>query len=140
MKFIDPRNDEGICGYNSLWIKECAVEEGETLGDGSEWQAKVYRPKHKNAKYDRQKWLVLRQKVLKRDGYKCKNCKSNLNLSAHHIISQADGGKDIMKNLETLCEKCHNAIEIGELPVIDDKPTGRDWHEWVYGGSRKPAY
>lgn len=138
MEFIDPKNKEGVSGHNGLWIKECSLQSGERMGDGSEWHSHVYKPKHKDANFDRNKWIALREKVLRRDGYKCKHCKSFIYVSAHHIIPRAEGGKDTMKNLETLCEKCHNLIEIGELPVIDDKPIGVDWHEWVYGGMRKP--
>ena len=140
MKFIDPKNKEGVSGHSGLWIKECSIKDGESMGDGAEWHSHVYRPKHKDANFDKNKWVILMGKVFRRDDYTCKYCKSLVDLSVHHIIPRADGGKDTMKNLETLCEKCHNLIEIVELPVIDDRPIGKNWHEWVYGGMRGPNY
>ena len=90
---------------------------------------------HKNVR-----WARIREKIFKRDKYTCRSCGTKENLTVHHIIPRAEGGKDVMKNLETLCIKCHDEIEIGNDPiiVIDDRPESTDWHAWVYGGARRP--
>lgn len=52
-------------------------------------------------------WMALREKVLKRDGYKCTRCPSTSYLQVDHIRSVAKGGLSIMANLRTLCADCH---------------------------------
>ena len=70
-----------------------------------------------------------------------------MNLNAHHIIPRPKG-KTIMKNLITLCIKCHDYIELNpqmtytlfdnaDKRLIPDKQI--KWHKWVYGGYRKPV-
>ncbi len=106
----------------------------------TEWHRKVYHPKTGTDRFRKKSWLILLEKVIKRDGGKCKACGATSRLTAHHIISRKNGGKDAMKNLETLCVRCHNKIEIGEdVFVVDKFEEGQDWHEWVYGGFRKPT-
>lgn len=50
-----------------------------------------------------------RKSVLARDNYKCRNCGSELNLHAHHIIRVVDSPKDAtsLDNGLTLCKYCH---------------------------------
>lgn len=51
-----------------------------------------------------------RQAVLKRDGYRCVRCGSAKNLTVHHKDRSGRGAKshnNAMKNLETVCRKCH---------------------------------
>ena len=53
-----------------------------------------------------------REKILKRDGYKCQICDEVFpadELEVHHIKSQAKGGKHYPANLVTLCYDCHVA-------------------------------
>ena len=50
----------------------------------------------------------LRLATLMRDGFSCQHCgKENCRLEAHHIVYRRNGGKDTIKNLITLCDKCH---------------------------------
>ena len=76
-------------------------------------------PKKKNsfkkwqAQYRDQRWLDLRESVLERDGYRCNMCgKTDCVFNVHHIRYNPDG--DIwdvsMKDLITLCEKCHKHV------------------------------
>lgn len=55
----------------------------------------------------------LRQYIIKRDGYMCRNCgnstenEPNLLLEVDHIIPLSRGGKTTVENLQTLCWKCN---------------------------------
>ena len=53
-----------------------------------------------------------RNKVLKRDKFKCRMCKSNIKLNVHHILmwSSASTLRYDVDNGITLCEKCHKSI------------------------------
>jgi 5-methylcytosine-specific restriction enzyme A len=54
----------------------------------------------------------LRHEVFKRDSYKCVECgKTNKETTLHadHILPVAQGGKDELENLQTLCQACNLA-------------------------------
>ena len=57
-------------------------------------------------------WKAIRKVVLKRDGFKCRNC-GNLehpsNLEVDHIRPLSDGGRHDLNNLQTLCRDCHTS-------------------------------
>ena len=61
----------------------------------------------------------VRGEVLRRDGYECKRCSwshkewnpSNpRHLELHHIEHHAKGGRNVMENLKTLCNVCHDKV------------------------------
>lgn len=53
-------------------------------------------------------WRALREQVLARDGYQCRNCgATDRTLIAHHIISYDHDGPDALFNLITWCRPCH---------------------------------
>jgi 5-methylcytosine-specific restriction protein A len=54
------------------------------------------------------KWRKIRLRVLIRDNYKCQFCGKLAN-SVDHIKRRRFGGKDTMKNLRALCEKCNKS-------------------------------
>lgn len=62
----------------------------------------------------------IRYNVLKRDNFTCKICgataKDGAKLHADHIIPISEGGKTVMSNLQTLCERCN----IGKSNKIDN--------------------
>lgn len=63
---------------------------------------------------------------LNRDNYTCQCCKTKKGtLHAHHIIYRRNGGADILDNLITLCEKCHNKLHKGELKDFEAKLKGK---------------
>jgi hypothetical protein len=83
---------------------------------------------------------VVRKAIFERDGYKCKACGSEDDLSLDHIIPRSKGGSHDESNLQTLCRRCNssknNRQAKGELdsssandrPMIggasnNDKPT-----------------
>lgn len=53
----------------------------------------------------------IRYDVLKRDGHRCCICgrsaREGVNLEVDHIIPVSKGGKTIMSNLQTLCDRCN---------------------------------
>ncbi len=132
-----------------------------------DWHPRVYRKDQTQFKQmKREEWRILRRQCLEKDNYSCYRCgkhsKSGKGLSTHHLIPRKDGGLDELRNLITLCEKCHDLVEMrdyrtlqeierssaelstGEMkidpkPGVDEDPYNRpDWHAWVYGGARNP--
>jgi 5-methylcytosine-specific restriction endonuclease McrA len=115
-----------------------------------DWHQGVYRKRVQIGKVFKSKtWLKLRLKCLERDKYQCQVCKSyfgetSLTLQAHHIIPRKEGGRYYLENLITLCEPCHDKVEIGEVDIYPFLPNSKtkeslgdkkvDWHKFVYGG------
>lgn len=73
---------------------------------------------------------------------RCRNfrCGSYNDLSAHHIISRAQGGPDELWNLITLCFECHRKITDNEISIIEildrlynsrDFRWGRAYKYWI---------
>lgn len=60
------------------------------------------------------KWQKLRIRIIERDNYQCVKCeeKQLSKLSAHHIKPRSQGGKNVIRNLITLCLRCHNFVEM----------------------------
>lgn len=131
---------------------------------GSDWHAPVYRPPEDlgSAAW----WKEIRTAVMIRDRFKCFRCESKRRrgLSVHHIVPRSEGGEDNLENLITLCNKCHDIVEMAACrsladivaTIEDDSPhqpkkkeepekdrietfERPEWHKWVYGGQRKPT-
>jgi 5-methylcytosine-specific restriction endonuclease McrA len=112
-----------------------------------DWKKKVYHlPIKSKLKIKSKHWLTIRKKVFKRDKFQCQRCKNffgenGLQLQAHHIIPRPQG-KTIMDNLITLCNSCHDFVEINGYDFNNVKlnivAKINDWHKWVYGGYTKP--
>jgi 5-methylcytosine-specific restriction endonuclease McrA len=49
----------------------------------------------------------LREKVLRRDGWRCQMCGSVTNLTVHHQEYRSHSCDDVEQNLITLCAECH---------------------------------
>lgn len=93
-------------------------------------------------------------KILKRDKYQCQRCRKKLpaiELSVHHINPRSRGGDNSVGNLITLCNPCHDFVELHiddfwDIDLITSparlaaSPEGSrpSWHTWVYGGARMP--
>lgn len=54
----------------------------------------------------------LKQYILHRDNYTCRQCRKNANseLHVHHIVFRSNGGTDTKNNLVTLCKLCHDKL------------------------------
>ena len=66
--------------------------------------------------YKNKKWVVKREKILKRDGYECQNCRRYFRSKeakvVHHIYFYDDYAElGLMNwNLISLCNECHNKM------------------------------
>lgn len=56
------------------------------------------------------KWKSIREQCIQRDGGKCRKC-GRVAKQVHHIIPYNKGGEDKLKNLVTLCKRCHNIAD-----------------------------
>lgn len=54
-------------------------------------------------------WRTTRQRVLERDGHKCRRCRSDKRLDVHHRY-YAVLGAEPLSSLQTLCRDCHKSI------------------------------
>jgi 5-methylcytosine-specific restriction endonuclease McrA len=65
--------------------------------------------------YHSTQWETKRQKILRRDGYKCQECKRYGRMkqatTVHHILPSAEYSQYALLdiNLISLCDKCHNS-------------------------------
>lgn len=132
-----------------------------------DWHITVYKKKSDewDEYFKSPEWIKLRRDCFKRDNYTCIRCdnRNRVNdLQAHHVIPRDEGGANSLSNLVTICNDCHDIVEIenhrsiaaiiGSLeaedrPVIgapvklgnmDDGIERPEWHKWVYGGMRGP--
>ena len=126
------------------------------------WQKRVYRRRIPNF-ISRDDWHKLRMACLRRDNFSCLRCEksSRQGMQAHHLIPRDQGGADDVTNLVTLCNNCHDIVEIAgyktkveivgsyeEVPIepAKVKPIIKteegysfirpSWHKYVYGGAR----
>lgn len=66
--------------------------------------------------YKSKKWVVKREKILKRDKYECQNCrryyKTKQATTVHHIYFYEDFAELGLQNwnLISLCNECHNKM------------------------------
>ncbi len=111
-------------------------------------------------------WRQIRARIITRDHSTCQRCehysRTRRGLSVHHIIPRNEGGSDHSGNLITLCDKCHDTVEMSDartfveviatddpIKYYDEKEEGffpklidltrPIWHTWVYGGKRRPT-
>jgi 5-methylcytosine-specific restriction endonuclease McrA len=64
-------------------------------------------PKPVRLRLDLESYERLRQRVLRRDGWRCQYCGTMSNLEVHHKQFRSHSGEDSEENLITLCTKCH---------------------------------
>ena len=96
---------------------------------------KVVDPFYKSAA-----WFRVRGRVLKRDGYRCRNCGVDVRAKGmahvHHVLPRQKFPELRLHepNLETLCHPCHRALHYrGTLGKPTSKigpdgfPVGSDW-------------
>jgi len=64
------------------------------------------RPKAARGRLDPVAYEKLRQRVLRRDGWRCQSCGAMWNLEIHHREFRSHSGDDSELNLITLCTGC----------------------------------
>ncbi len=65
------------------------------------------RQKRARVKLGLEGYDELRRRVLERDGWRCQNCGSSINLQIHHMKARSKCGDDAVSNLIALCASCH---------------------------------
>lgn len=50
---------------------------------------------------------IKRERIYKRDGWKCVYCENKKNLTIDHVIPKSRGGKNTWSNLVTCCNSCN---------------------------------
>ena len=65
--------------------------------------------KHVPVRLDDREYGELRERVLRRDNWRCQFCGSMTNLEVHHQQFRSHSGPDHEDNLITLCNRCHSA-------------------------------
>jgi len=70
------------------------------------------RPKVTPVRLDPESYEQLRQKVLRRDGWRCQTCGAMSNLEVHHQNFRSHSGENSEQNLVTLCAGCHAAVHL----------------------------
>ena len=56
-------------------------------------------------------WKAKRQERLAIDGYQCVVCKSDDNLSVHHLHYESLGKEDPLHDLVSVCNRCHRLFD-----------------------------
>lgn len=128
----------------------------------TKWGGKVYKKVPRMTQDQKDSWDKTRRFILDRDFYTCLRCdkhfRAQRDLSVHHLIPRSEDGTDDPKNLVTLCNSCHDFVEVAGFRTIADivgsydagiikvlvKPengetetfTRPEWHRFVYGGAR----
>jgi hypothetical protein len=82
------------------------------------------RRKRSRLKLSAAEYKKLCTKILQRDGYKCRCCKSRQNLTVHHVVFRSQGGDDAPWNLLTLCNECHHEGVHDRYLIIRGKDGG----------------
>lgn len=80
------------------------------LKQNSEKLNKKFNGKTKKTNHRTQITKSIRHEVLKRDGYKCKECgttQKESTLHIDHITPVSEGGTDELSNFQTLCSTCN---------------------------------
>ncbi len=68
------------------------------------------------------RWQKKRLQILERDNWKCKKCSDEETpLHVHHLEYNGDPWETDNKYLVTLCEHCHNAVELFKNDCDFDK-------------------
>lgn len=95
-------------------------------------------------------WEETRQKIFRRDGFRCVCCGASKNLNVHHITYD-NLGAERPSDLVTLCQKCHEKVHNGDefqTKIIGSTvklgvPYGFNYDEWfllVYANSMGQGY
>jgi 5-methylcytosine-specific restriction endonuclease McrA len=66
-------------------------------------------PKRRRLRLKPETYCQLWKRILERDGWRCQQCGSLINLQVHHSHPRGTQGDDAEENLITLCANCHSA-------------------------------
>jgi len=75
----------------------------------------------KPIKLSKEKYAVLAQRIIIRDGRRCRKCGARQGLSVHHIIKRSKLRLDIDWNLITVCNEDHSTLEDHTLVIEQEE-------------------
>ncbi|MFI5096517.1 MAG: HNH endonuclease [Candidatus Acidiferrales bacterium] len=75
---------------------------------------RALRQRKPRQRLDPERYRDLREQVLERDGWRCQSCGALRNLQVHHLQSRSRLGADRLRNLITLCVRCHRLEHLGK--------------------------
>lgn len=97
---------------------------------------------------DSEEWKQIRNRILARDGYRCRMCGTGKQLRVHHIRYPDIYGSESDEDLITVCDSCHQRVHGADIQrkreaVEERKKT--EWHmrrwanktkrrDFLYGG------
>lgn len=76
-------------------------------------------------------WVKMRKQAMERDAYLCQPCAKEGKVTpateCDHVTPKAQGGKDVLRNLQAICRPCHQAktqreANGGKPVVMKDRP------------------
>jgi 5-methylcytosine-specific restriction enzyme A len=82
-------------------------------------------------KYKDKRWEQKRQSVLRRDGYKCRECARFGRVRAADTVHHVKPAEDypelfwVSNNLISLCTSCHNKMHVRNTRTLTE--LGQDW-------------
>ena len=71
------------------------------------------RQRRPRLRLDLESYRRLCRQVLERDGWRCQDCGSQVDLQVHHMNPRSQMGDDTEENLITLCAHCHAVTHLG---------------------------
>jgi 5-methylcytosine-specific restriction enzyme A len=77
------------------------------------------------------RWAALRQRALRRDGFRCVECGARGRLELDHIVAVREA-PDLafdLANLQSLCPRCHARKTRRELGLPEPNPGRLRWRE-----------
>jgi phage terminase large subunit GpA-like protein len=77
----------------------------------------------------------LRERVPRRDGWRCQFCGSRTNLEVHHQTFRSHSGDDTEQNLITLCANCHPLMHSIALPNTNSEGSNDSCYRWLEYGT-----
>ncbi len=98
--------------YSSDWKKHCAKQalaylEGERRKAIEKKAKRRYSRRRRNQFAGKKDALMLA--LIERDGYQCRKCSGQEDLSIDHIVPLSKGGSDDLDNLQILCKSCNSS-------------------------------
>ena len=86
---------------------ECIRCDAESMSDDGE-----------HLEMDSKTSAALRERVLTRDGHRCRSCQSRFELMVHHIQPRSKLGRTQASNMITVCMRCHGLVHADLLILL----------------------
>ncbi len=94
-------------------------------------------PGHRKAGTTQAKGGSLREQIFDRDGWCCAHCGRGKKLTIDHVVPKALGGKNVHRNLQTLCGPC-NIRKGANVDLIAVDELARRYRERLQLAEMKP--